>query len=135
MTSKKHQDYINYRLAKAKETIIEVEKHIENKFWNTAINRMYYACFYAITALLIKEGVETFSHNGVRLKFGQLFVKNEVIDKDLAKHYTNLFDKRLKGDYSDFIDYTEEEVITLFPQTKLLVNTISELIKNTNPIS
>lgn len=94
MINYQQDDYVNYRLQRAKETIHEVDKHIENEFWNTAINRMYYACFYAVGALLVKNGVETSSHSGARQKFGQLFVKTGKIDKDLAKHYTKLFEKR-----------------------------------------
>ncbi len=48
MTINRSEDYAEYRLQRAKETIAEVEKHIENEFWNTSINRMYYACFYAV---------------------------------------------------------------------------------------
>ena len=51
MITYKTEDYYNYRLQRAKETILEVEVHIQNKFWNTAINRLYYACFYAVEAL------------------------------------------------------------------------------------
>ncbi len=61
MTSYSPEDYYSYRLQRAKKMIDEVEVHIENKFWNTAINRMYYACFYAVSALLVKHGVETSS--------------------------------------------------------------------------
>lgn len=39
--------------------IAEIEVLIENKLWNTAINRMYYACFYAVGALLLKNGAIT----------------------------------------------------------------------------
>jgi hypothetical protein len=41
MTEYQPEDYINYRINRADETIREVAVHIENKFWNTAINRMY----------------------------------------------------------------------------------------------
>ncbi len=54
MTNPITGDFSQYRIQRAKETISEVEKHIENKFWNTAINRMYYACFYAVGALFDK---------------------------------------------------------------------------------
>ena len=75
MTGYRPEDYYIYRLQRAKETIHEVEVLIENKFFNTAINRMYYACFYAVGALLVKHGIETSSHSGTRQKFGQLFIK------------------------------------------------------------
>jgi uncharacterized protein (UPF0332 family) len=74
MTEYDLKDYINYRIQRARETIGEVQSHLDNKYWNTAINRMYYACFYAIGALLAKHQIEASSHTGVRQKFGEHFV-------------------------------------------------------------
>jgi uncharacterized protein (UPF0332 family) len=130
MIEYKSDEYYQYRIQRAFETIREVETHIQNKFWNTAINRMYYACFYAVGALLIKNGIETGSHAGARQKFGQLFVKTGIIDSVLAKHYTDLFEKRHKGDYNDFFDYEEETVLRLFPLSRKFIETISELLMN-----
>jgi uncharacterized protein (UPF0332 family) len=128
MIKYKPEDYSNYRIQRAFDTIREVEKHIENKFWNTAVNRMYYACFYAVGALLVKEGIKTSSHSGTRLKFGQYFVKTGKIDKSLAKHYTDLGEKRNKGDYNDFFDYDEETVVRLLPKTKEFIEKINDLL-------
>ena len=130
MTEYSLEDYSNYRLHKAMETIIEVEKHIENGFWNTAINRMYYACFYAVGALLARNGIETSSHSGTRLQFGQMFVKKGLIDRNLAKFYSDLFEKRNKGDYNDFFDYDKETVERLFPRAKDFIDSIDSFIKN-----
>jgi uncharacterized protein (UPF0332 family) len=123
-----HEDYVKYRINRARETILEVEILIQNEFWNTAINRMYYACYYAIGALLVKHGIETSSHSGCRQKFGQLFVQNGKISKDLAKHYTELFEKRMKGDYNDFFDFDKESVIRLFEPSRNFIKQIEELI-------
>jgi uncharacterized protein (UPF0332 family) len=132
MTEYKPDDYSVYRIQRAFDTIREVENHIENKFWNTAINRMYYACFYAVGALLVKEGIKTSSHSGTRQKFGQLFVKTGKIDKNLAKHYTDLSEKRYKGDYNDFFDYDEETVVRLLPKTKEFIEKINDLLKTSD---
>ncbi|MDP2113040.1 MAG: HEPN domain-containing protein [Bacteroidota bacterium] len=129
MTDYQPEDYVNYRLNRAKETILEVETLIQNEFWNTAINRLYYACFYAVGALLIKNGIETSSHSGCRQKFGQLFVQTGKINKDLARLYTDLFEKRQKGDYNDFFDFDGDTVCRLFEPSKLVINKIEELIK------
>lgn len=130
MTEYKPEDYSKYRLQKARETISEVEVQIQNKFWNTAINRMYYACFYAVSALLVKYNIETSSHTGVRQQFGRLFVKTGIFDKKLAKHYTDLFEKRHKGDYNDFFDFDEETVNRLLPVSKDFIDSIADLIEN-----
>jgi uncharacterized protein (UPF0332 family) len=124
------KDYINYRIEKARETLTEVESHIKNKFWNTSINRMYYACFYAVIALLVKYGIETSSHKGVRLQFGQEFIKTGKIDKKFSLHFSDLFEKRHKGDYNDFYEYDEKTVNSLFPITIEFVNRIIEYIEN-----
>lgn len=128
MTNYSSDDYIVYRLRRAKETILEVEKHIENKFWNTAVNRMYYACFYAVSALLYSEHVEISSHAGVRQKFGELYVKNDRFDRILAKLFTDLSEKRHKGDYNDFFDYDEATVLRLFPEAKRFVYEVLRLM-------
>lgn len=121
-------DYSNYRIQKAKDTLDEVEIIIQNQFWNTAINRMYYACFYAVNALLVKNDIEVSSHTGVRQQFGHHFVKTGKFDKNLAKHYTDLFEKRHKGDYNDFFDFDEETVVRLYPISKLFISSIEILI-------
>ncbi len=90
---------------------------------------MYYACFYAVGALFIKHGVKTSRHEGARQKFGQLFVKTGKVDRSLAKHYTDLFVKRNKGDYNDFFDYDEETVNRLLPLAKRFIEKVEELIK------
>lgn len=65
---------------------------------------------------------------GVRQKFGEYFVKTGKIDKILAKHFTELFDKRNKGDYNDFYDYDEQTVLNLYPLSKNLIERIELLL-------
>ena len=43
---------VNYRLQRAKETLAEVNEIVKLGYWHTAANRLYYACYYAVTALL-----------------------------------------------------------------------------------
>ena len=67
MTDEQRYDIVAYRIEAAKSFIPEIESHIQNGFYNTAMNRMYYACFSAASALLIHirvDGVKT--HDGVR---------------------------------------------------------------------
>lgn len=126
-----NQEYnVKYRLEKAKATLIEVDTHIKNKFWNTSVNRMYYACFYAVSALLLKNKIDATTHAGIRLKFGEHFVKTGKIERNVAKLYTDLFVKRNKGDYNDFFDYDEDTVTRLYPQTVDFIRIIEQLINN-----
>ena len=110
MTEQEKEEIISYRIKKAYSTIEEVEVHIENQFWTTAINRLYYACFYAVSALLLKNDINTQSHSGTRQMFGLHFIKTEKISKELGKFYSEIFDMRHVGDYDDFVDFSKDDI-------------------------
>jgi len=76
--------------------------------------------------LLIKNGIETQTHDGVRTQFGLQFVKTGIIDKKFGKLFSKLFDYRLKGDYGDLFDFDKYIVEPLFEDVELLINTIKK---------
>jgi uncharacterized protein (UPF0332 family) len=128
MNPENRQRLIDYRITRAHGTLKEIDILIENKLWNTAINRLYYACYYAVIALLLKHEIKTQTHSGVRQMFGLHFIKNGMIDKNLGKFYTDIFDLRHTGDYDDYIDFTEDDVLDLLEPAKKLVKTIETLL-------
>jgi uncharacterized protein (UPF0332 family) len=50
---------------------------------------LYYSCFYAVIALLLKYDIETQSHDGARTQFGLNFVKTGKVDKENGKFFPN----------------------------------------------
>jgi len=97
-----------YRLNRADESLEEALILFEKDHINTFVNRLYYACFYAVTALLLSKGLSSSKHSGVRALFHQNFVKNELINKEMGKFYDKLFDTRQKGDYADLIYFDKK---------------------------
>ena len=81
MTGEEKIELVNYRLTRAKETLEEVSFQMENQKWNTAVNRLYYACYYAVSALLIWKEINTKTHSGTRQMFGLHFIKPEIISE------------------------------------------------------
>lgn len=130
MNADDRQNLIHYRITRARETLDEIPLHVKNKLWNTAVNRLYYACYYAVTALLISQEIKTTTHAGVRQMFGLHFVKTDIIARDLGRFYSDIFDMRQTGDYEDYIDFTEEDVLDLLPSASALVSDIERLLKN-----
>lgn len=126
MESKK--DLITYRLKRAKETLEDADILAEHHKWNSCINRLYYACFYAVTALLLKNNLKTTTHNGAKSAFSENFIKNNIIRKDLGKIYSQLFTWRQKGDYDDLFDFSEEKVLPYFEPVKELISIIVQEI-------
>ena len=94
-------DLVKYRIFRANETFDDA-KILADKFrWNSAINRLYYAAYYAVTALLINDGINPTTHNGAKSKFSEHFILTNKVSKDLGKTYSQLFTWRQKGDYDD----------------------------------
>ena len=122
------EDLVNYRLDSAYETLDEVEVHIENKFFKTAANRLYYACFYAVTALLIKDGYETHTHNGVKILLGLHYVKENKIKKEHGDLFKHLFRLRQTGDYEVWIDVDQQDVAPLLEPAKNFIHEMERLI-------
>jgi len=128
MNDSERAELILYRISRILHTLQEVDILIENQLWSTAINRLYYACYYAVIALLLKNNLNPQTHAGVRQMFGLHFIKTGIISSDLGKFYSDIFDKRLTGDYDDFIVMREEDVIGLVPSAKELILTIKEIV-------
>jgi uncharacterized protein (UPF0332 family) len=118
MTISNREDYINYRFHRAEETFEEALILAKEERWNAVINRLYYACFYAVIALLIKNNISTQTHDGARTQFGLFFVKTGIINKESGKLFSKLFDYRQKGDYGDLFDYDEELTAPLINKVK-----------------
>jgi uncharacterized protein (UPF0332 family) len=124
-----NDDLIKYRINRAFETLREAEIMIEHQFWNASVNRVYYACFYAVSGLLLKKGVDSFTHKGHRQMFGLHFVQTGVVSKEYGKFFSDLFDRRQTGDYDDFITFDKETVLNLFSTGKDFVKEITSLIR------
>ncbi len=126
MTINSRSDYINYRLQRAEESYNDALILAENESWNAVINRLYYACFYAVIALLLKKGIETQTHDGSRTQFGLQYVKTGLIDKRFGKIYSKLFDMRQKGDYGDLYDFDKETVVPLIKSTREFIDELKK---------
>jgi len=123
-------DYTEYRLAKAKEAIADVKLLAQNNRWTACMNRMYYACFYAASALMAKEGIAVKTHSGLKTKFNLHFVKTGLISKEQGKLYAQLMDWRDKGDYGDTLNIDADNVMPMLKPVEEFVVTIIALIGN-----
>ncbi|WP_195372069.1 MULTISPECIES: HEPN domain-containing protein [Parabacteroides] len=129
MNDELRKEIILYRMESAEALLKEIDSHINNGFYNTAVNRMYYACFYSVSALLLHhlvDGVKT--HEGIRQMFGKHFITTGLLPKDFGKFYTILFARRSAADYEDFLNYDEQSARELQPQTKVFIKAIHDLI-------
>jgi uncharacterized protein (UPF0332 family) len=128
MTQQERQELVKYRLTKARDTFNEVSLHIDNELWNTAVNRLYYACYYAVMALLIDKEIQPQTHSGVRQMFGLHFVKTEIVDNLTGKFFSDIYDLRQTGDYDDYIAFNKTDVVDLLEPANKLITCAEKLL-------
>jgi uncharacterized protein (UPF0332 family) len=89
VTIHSRDDYIKYRYHRAEESFDETLILAKEERWNAVINRLYYACFYSVIALLLKNDIETQTHDGARTQFGLQFIKQARLIKNPANCIRN----------------------------------------------
>ncbi|WP_421869583.1 HEPN domain-containing protein [Marinoscillum sp.] len=122
------KSYIHYRIERSRETFNDSEILADKKRWNSCINRLYYACFYMVFALLVKERIQTKTHSGVHTMFFKHFIVTQRISKDFGQLYADLFDWRNEGDYGDFIDFDESVVLPTLEKVDVFLAELEKII-------
>ena len=123
-------ELIRYRLARAIESVAEARLLLANDHVRTAVNRLYYACFYAVSALLLTEGYSSPKHSGVRALFDQHWIAPGRLPKDMGRLYRRLFDSRQKGDYADLVSFDPTEVRSWVDEVGAFVEQIGRSVES-----
>lgn len=129
LTDYERQQIIKLRLEKAESTLREVEVLMQGELWTGAINRIYYVCYYVVSALLVKHGIEATTHGGVRTMLGLHFIRAGKLSKEAAHYFNTAFTKRQTGDYGEFIEITQEDAKELYDGLPEFIKAIKELIE------
>ncbi len=126
MTHPPLTDLINYRIDRAYETLTEAKIMAKSEHWNTCVNRLYYSCFYAVNALLIKNNLSSVKHAGVKSLFNKDFVKTGFIPVEISEIYNELFNLRHESDYEDFFRAEKEQVLPMIKQVEKFIEVIKQ---------
>ncbi len=122
------RDLVRYRLKRAYETLEDARILAGASRWNTCVNRLYYACFYAVSALLIQQGLSSSKHAGIRSLFNRHFVKTGKVAREMAQIYNDLFERRKESDYLDFVRFEESDVSPWPSKAKAFIEHIAAII-------
>ncbi len=123
-------ELVRYRLARARESLAEAELLLGNDHVRTAVNRLYYACFYAVSALLLTEGHSSPKHSGVRALFDQHWIVPGRLPRDIGRFYRQLFDARQKGDYVDLVTFDRAEASIWIAEAGNFVEQVARLVES-----
>lgn len=98
------QHEVELYMQSADDMLRVAEYNLRQGFYSTAVNRAYYAIFYAANALLATQGLSRSKHSGVISAFRQYFVKPGLIEADYSRTYGQVMDDRHEGDYDPETD-------------------------------
>lgn len=129
LSSEERQIMVQLEIERAEKIIHqEVPVMVNAQLWNMLANRLYYAVFHALSALLIKHGIQVSSHKGALMMFNQKFVATGAFSVEDRKVIAQLEGLREIGDYNCFIETTQEEITPYIDKASTLVNKFKEAL-------
>jgi len=124
---------IQYRLAQAKEALDAAELNLANALHRSAVNRAYYAMFYAVLALLAARQAETSRHSGAIAQFDQLYVKPTLLPKEFSRWLHDAFLHRQAADYGVELSVSRDEIETLLAHARDFLAGVREYLDRIAP--
>lgn len=119
---------VKLQMEKAHLFLQQANEMYKQQYWDIASNRFYYACYHAVQALLIKNGLNSHTHDGLITSFGLHFVKPGKVERRLGAFLSRIEQLRKKGDYNCVFSVSEEEIASMIEPAKELIGRIEELI-------
>lgn len=109
MTSEDQRaEVVRYWWTQAEESLASAQRETVAGAYTFAVNRLYYAAFYAVSAALLERQRSFRKHSGVRAAFHREFIKTGLLDVEWGKLYDRLFEDRQEGDYIALASFDQD---------------------------
>jgi hypothetical protein len=130
MTSEDSSALVAYRMERAEESLEAAKIMHQNGMLGFAMNRIYYAMFYAVQAALILKDVSFSKHGQVKAFMNQHLIKTGIIPLAQGRVYNKAFEYRQKFDYVDFAEPNQELVEAYLTQGREFVEAIKQYLQD-----
>ena len=128
-----YHEMIGYWWAKARDCLDSAQREYEASAYPFVMNRLYYAAFYGVCAVLLERRQSFKKHSGVRAAFHRQFIKTGLFDTKWGKFYDQLFEDRQEGDYVVFVSFESDYVQFQLKQCAEFLEELQSLIPDKNP--
>ena len=128
LTEEERAILVNLEYEKGKSFLVQAEKIAELGYWDMVANRLYYAVFHAVSALLIKNGHKVGTHKGVVLLFGQHYIKTGIFSINEGRLYSQLQTMREKADYVCTFQTSQEEIVPMLEPARKMIEKIGGIV-------
>lgn len=120
--------YCRYRMEQAEEALRDAERLLEGGSLRATVNRLYYACFYAVSALLLTEDHYSRKHSGTEALFVRHWISPGRLPVDMGRFYRHLFKHRQQGDYAYQVGFESRDVEQWLAQTRTFIQCVEQLV-------
>lgn len=127
LTNEERNAIVESRIEKSRRAYGEAKGVVALQYWDTIANRLYYAAYNAVSALLIAYGDMPQTHSGVIHLFGLRFVKTGLLPPEAGRLYHSLFTIRQTGDYDDTYGLEESDVLPFVEPTGQFIENVVAL--------
>jgi len=115
-------------LKKAEEALASARSELEQGRRDYSISRSYYACFYAVTAVLIHEGRKFGKHTSVRAALHECVIRPGKLSAEFGEWYNDLFNARHIADYQATTVFTAGDAETRLTRAERFVAAIKAML-------
>jgi uncharacterized protein (UPF0332 family) len=129
MMDERLKDLVKLRMQQAAETLHEAQILSAEHAGRGAVNRAYYAMFYAILALLATRGLGSSKHSGTISLFDREFVKPGDLPKELSRALHMAFEYRQRTDYGELGELDESTVKQVIQDAEAFVQGVRAYMK------
>jgi len=123
------EEFVKFWIKKSDESLSAAEDELKAGRLSFTVNRIYYACFYIVSALLLLKGLKFKKHSGVKASLHRNLIKRGLIGEKEGRFYNKLFEARQRGDYIEFVHFEKEQVEEWLQQANEFVKAVRALIK------
>ena len=129
MTDERLLELVKLRMQQAEETLHEAQILEAERANRGAINRAYYAMFYATLAILATKGLGSSKHSGVISLFDREFVKPGDLPKELSRSLHMAFEHRQQADYGELTQLDEAAATREIQEAHIFIQNVQAYMK------
>ena len=124
---------VRYRLEQADEALAAARLNLTSGLQRSAVNRVYYAMFYGVLALLATRHSETSRHSGAITQFDQLYVKPALLPRDFSRWLHDAFLNRQAADYGSELNLSREDIDALVAHARDFLAGVRQFLGSSGP--
>ena len=122
------EEVVEYRTKLALKTLEDAQVLLSFGSTNSCVSRCYFACFYAVSALMATINLKPKTHKGLHILFKRHFVETGLLEEENVAYLHRLFLVWLRCDHEMFYEMNNDEARQWLDDSESFVHEILECI-------